>query len=465
MVNVHLGLLASAILSPAAFAVMSMRQPSARRSAIAASTISLATLIGAVVVGTSTMAPMSLDNLASAPAIAFAAIMLAAFIAAPKTDVTGRQCALTLCSVAGTLIVYCAGDPWLSFTGFAIATAPVIVASSRLKGGSSRAHTQPALVLCASLVLLAAGVALMPTASGNPSLQACAFVLITTSALMRSGVFPFHSWLITACERSATLPLIALISGQLGVVVITRLALPAFPDPGDLALPVLSDLALVGTLFTAFVALGERAPRRIVALISASQTGFIISGLQTRNQTGITGALLHWLVVAVTTAGLLMILRSVEVRFGDLPAQQFAGVGVRVPRLSAFFMIFGLALIGLPGTLGFCAEDLLFHGALEAHPYLGLALPLATALSAIQLLRLFSSIFWGRDVRSVPAVSDALWRERWAFTAAILFLIATGLVPRPFVRSRSAAAHTLISVVVPPPVQRTKIALARPSHP
>ncbi|MBK7085452.1 MAG: hypothetical protein IPH53_12640 [Flavobacteriales bacterium] len=36
------------------------------------------------------------------------------------------------------------------------------------------------------------------------------------------------------------------------------------------------------------------------------------------------------------------------------------------PRLAVFFLIFGLALIGLPGTLGFIAEDLLFHGALNA---------------------------------------------------------------------------------------------------
>ena len=464
MVNVHLVLLVSAVLSPAAFAVMSMRQPSGRRTAIVASAISLAALIGAVL-APSTAAPLSFDNLASAPAIAFAAIMVAVFIAAPKADVTGRECALTLCAIAGTLLVYSARDPWVLFIGFAIATVPVIIACSKLGAGTARAHTRPALVLGASVTLLGVGVALMRFGAANSNVETLAFVLITTSALMRSGVFPFHSWLITACERSSMLPLIALISGQLGAVVITRLALPAFPDASHLALPVLSDLALVGTLFTAFVAMGERAPRRIVALISASQTGFIVSGLETRTSTGITGALVHWLVVVVTTVGLLVILRSLEARCGHLPTQQFAGIGARTPRLATFFLIFGLGLIGLPGTLGFCAEDLLFHGALEAHPYLGVALPLATALSAIQLLRLFSSIFLGRHTRSVPIIADALARERWVFATAVLFLVATGLVPQPIIRSRAAAAHTLDSIVVSPPVHRTFIASVAAQHP
>jgi NADH-quinone oxidoreductase subunit M len=400
MVSLHLVLLVSAILSPAVVAARSMRQPSGRRSAIIAAAVSLAALIGAVVVSTAATAPLSLDTIASAPALAFAAIMLAVFVSAPKADVSGRETALTLCAMTGTLIVYCAGDPSLLFFGFVVATVPIILACSKWENGSARAHTRPALVLGASVLLLGAGVALMQFRGGNPNLETFAFVLITTAALMRSGVFPFHSWLITACEGTRTLPLIALLSGQLGLVIITRLALPAFPDSSHLALPVLSNLALIGTLFTAFIALGERTPKRIVALISASQTGFIISGLETRTQTGITGALMHWLVVAVSTAGLLMILRCLEVRCGNLMVQRFAGIGARAPRLSAFFLILGLTLIGLPGTLGFCAEDLLFHGALEAHPYLGVALPLATALSAIQLLRLFSSIFFGPEYES-----------------------------------------------------------------
>jgi NADH-quinone oxidoreductase subunit M len=44
------------------------------------------------------------------------------------------------------------------------------------------------------------------------------------------------------------------------------------------------------------------------------------------------------------------------------------GLAIRAPRLATFFLIGALALIGLPGTVGYNAEDLLFHGALQSHP-------------------------------------------------------------------------------------------------
>ena len=96
---------------------------------------------------------------------------------------------------------------------------------------------------------------------------------------------------------------------------------------------------------------------------------------------------------------------------------------------------------------------------------LRIALPLATALSAIQLLRLFSWIFLGRHIRAVPAVADALARERWAFTAAAVFLITAGLVPQPVIASRAAAAHVLDSLVGPPTGERAGLASVAVRHP
>src|SRR5262249_4251926 len=58
------------------------------------------------------------------------------------------------------------------------------------------------------------------------------------------------------------------------------------------------------------------------------------------------------------------------------------------PRLAVSFAIFGLALVGLPGTLSFCSEDLLIHGTLMSHPLPGLFLSIATAMNAVSVFRL-----------------------------------------------------------------------------
>ena len=132
-----------------------------------------------------------------------------------------------------------------------------------------------------------------------------------------------------------------------------------------------------------------------------------------------------------------------EAGFGAVAADWPLGLAVRAPRLAVFFLVCGLALIGLPGTLGYCAEDLLFHGALESHPLLGVALPLATALNAVHIMRLFGVLFLGVLPKDVPNVPDVLVRERWALSAFVVFLVACGIVPRLLLATAVPAAETM----------------------
>jgi NADH-quinone oxidoreductase subunit M len=375
-------------------------------------------------------------------------VMLALFFAAPKRDVSGVDCSAMLLSLSGTLTVYCAQDTRLMFAGFVCAALPFLMRPWTSAVSSAHLYARPRLVLGVSVFLF--GLALISmTVTDNRTALTAAFAMITVAAIMRNGIFPFHSWLVTAADEGKPLAFAALVSGQTGAFVIARLALPMFPEAAQVALPLISDIALVGSLFTAFLALGERVPRRILGLLIASQSGFIISGLESRTVEGTTGALLHWVVVAVSTAGITIVLRCIEVRCGDLLRERFAGIGTKAPRLAVFFLIFGLALVGLPGTLGFCTEDLLFHGALESHPFVGIALPVATAISAIQILRLFAWLFLGRSSTRVPAISDALPRERLAFAAITSFLVISGLVPSALVASRVASAEKIVSALTP----------------
>ena len=121
----------------------------------------------------------------------------------------------------------------------------------------------------------------------------------------------------------------------------------------------------------------------------------------------------------------------------------FLGLGYHAPRLGVFFTIAVLALVGLPGTLGFVAEDLLFHGSLESHPLLGVGLPLATALNAITGLRLMATLFLGKRGLHVAAISDALPRERWALTLPVVLLVAGGLAPGIWVALRTPSADSI----------------------
>jgi len=149
-------------------------------------------------------------------------------------------------------------------------------------------------------------------------------------------------------------------------------------------------------------------------------------------------------VVTAASSGLIAIVRILEVRVMDVTnPESDLGLAVRAPRLATFFLICGLALIGLPGTLGYCAEDLLFHGALASHPILGVTLLVATAFNAINLVRLYSVLFLGVLPKHVIDIPDALPRERWPLTACVVFLIAGGILPGKIIPWREDAAHEI----------------------
>jgi NADH-quinone oxidoreductase subunit M len=203
--------------------------------------------------------------------------------------------------------------------------------------------------------------------------------------------------------------------------------------------PVLSYLALATAPYVAIRALTENSPRRLLAFIALSQSASILAGLESRTAEGVTGALVHWFVVTVSTMGLFGILRLLEVRFGEnLTASKHFGLAEHAPRMAVSFVVFGLALVGLPGTLSYCSDELLMHGTLMSHPIFGLLIPIATAMNAVSVFRLFTRLFLGKRRTGFTVMADALPRERWILAAGVLFVVLGGLFPNVIVSRLSA---------------------------
>lgn len=378
---------------------------------------------------------MFLFDLFSLVSIAYyALLMLIILAAAPRQDFSGARARQDLAWVTlGTIVAYVAASPWLFVAGWTASLVPVW--RDRTYGVAAK------MVNAMSVAALAIGFSVAPG-------QSSAFLFLLLAVIMRKGIVPFQFWIPAAFE-GGSLPVLSLIlNGHLGAFLVIRFAVPMFPEAAGQYLSLLGILAILTSLYGAIVALVSRKPRRTLALLCASQAAFILAGLENRNVEGITGALVHWWVVAFATATLLAVYRSLEARSSEaVEPGGYLGYGYHAPRLAVFFAVGALALIGLPGTLGFAAEDLLFHGALESHPLLGVALPLATALNAITALRLFAVLFLGRRGIHVPAIADALPRERWALSVPVALLVAGGVVPSLVVSLRSPLAGQMAALL------------------
>jgi NAD(P)H-quinone oxidoreductase subunit 5 len=208
---------------------------------------------------------------------------------------------------------------------------------------------------------------------------------------------------------------------------------------------MMSVIFCVCALLAGVRAFAERRPRRVVNLVLISVASMALAGFASLEPKGVVGGVLVAIMFVIAGSGIRFVLRALETRTHLVEdPHEHLGLGQKAPRLSFFFLVFGLALVGIPGTLGFVAEDLLFHGALHVLPIIGIALPLATALNAIHLLRTWHLVFNGRLPKDVASIPDALPREYWPLLIAMLLLVAQGLAPQMIIDLATPATERII---------------------
>ncbi len=374
----------------------------------------------------------------------FSCLTFGAIVLLPRRDSEAGTMAGILVLLGSTLLAYSTGNLLVLLVAWILSIVPFLWAGW-LRSGKWRPmvgllSSSLAIALAIGFMIARTGVSSISHLKGQSPGGVVAFTLLIVAAIFRKGIIPAQAWVADAAESGPLVPTALLLNGHFGALLVVKLIVPLFPETDHL-FPVLSYLAMATAVFVAIRALAENSPRRLLAFLALSQSACILSGLESRTAEGITGALVHWVVVTVSTVGLFGILRLLEVRFGEnLSASKHLGLAEHAPRLAVSFAILGLALVGLPGTLGFCSQDLLIQGTLTSHPLTGLLLPVATAMNAVSFFRLFSRLFLGKRRTGFTVMADALPRERWMLAATVLFVVFGGLFPNTIVIQHSAEA-------------------------
>jgi NADH-quinone oxidoreductase subunit M len=387
--------------------------------------------------------------------VLYSCLTLGSTLTLARRDCTPGTMSGILFLLGSTLLAYSTDDLRVLLAAWIASAVPFLFA--RWCGAQS---WRPKAALLLSSFVLALAVVLIASRSHATSIAALSrqspggmavFGLLVAAVIFRKGICPAHAWVADAAEGGPAIPTALLLNGHFGAMLAARLIVPLFPNTARDVFPLLSYLALATALYVAVRALTENSPRRLLAYLALSQSACILAGLESRTVEGVTGALVHWYVVTVSTMGLFAILRLLEVRFGEnLTASSHLGLAAHAPRLAVFFIVFGLALVGLPGTLSFCSQDLLIHGTLASHPQTGLLLPIATAMNAVTVFRLFARLFLGKRKTGFTIMADALPRERWILTAGVLFVVLGGLFPNAIVARRAAQAEAVEQAIHAP---------------
>jgi NADH-quinone oxidoreductase subunit M len=375
----------------------------------------------------------------------YSCLTLGAICLLPHRDCSAAAIGGILLMLGSTLLAYSAENLLVLLAAWILSALPFFVPrwfqAPSWRPRAALAFSALALALAVTAIAAGAHTVSIARLNGRSPGGMAAFGCLIAAVILRKGILPAQSWIADAAEGSPGIPSALLFSGHFGALLVAKLIVPLFGAATVAFFPAMSYLAMATALYVAIRGLSESSPRRLLAFIALSQSAAILAGLESRTAEGITGALVHWYVVTISTVGLFGILRLLEVRFGEnLTTRTHLGLAGHAPRLAVSFAVFGLALVGLPGTLSFCSQDLLIHGTLQSHPLTGLLLPIATAMNAVSIFRLFTRLFLGKRRTGFTAKVDALPRERWVLAAGMVFVVLGGLFPNLIVAKRSAEA-------------------------
>jgi NAD(P)H-quinone oxidoreductase subunit 4 len=187
-------------------------------------------------------------------------------------------------------------------------------------------------------------------------------------------------------------------------------------------------------------AFAQQNLKRRLAYSSISHMGFILVGLASFNDLGVSGAVLQMLSHGLIAAALFFLAGVTYDRTHTLMMDEMGGIAKIMPKAFALMTAAAMASLALPGMSGFVSELNIFLGITTSDVYASNFKIVMICLAAvgviitpIYLLSTLRQVFYGQPNLALHLdkyVSDAKPREVFIAVCLIVPIVAIGFYPK-----------------------------------
>jgi len=364
---------------------------------------------------------------------------------------------LMLCLYSAQIGVFAAQDLLLFFFMWELELIPVYLLIS-IWGGPKRLYAATKFILytaLGSIFILVVGLAMAfygDTTTFNMAEMGMkqypiAFELLAYAGFLiafgvKLPIFPLHTWLPDA-HGEASAPVSMVLAGvllKMGGYALIRFNIEMLPNAHVYFAPLLAVLGVVGIVYGAMAAFAQQNLKRRLAYSSISHMGFILVGLASFNDLGVSGAVLQMLSHGLIAAALFFLAGVTYDRTHTLMMDEMGGIAKIMPKAFALMTAAAMASLALPGMSGFVSELNIFLGITTSDVYasnfkivmIGLA-AVGVIITPIYLLSTLRQVFYGQPNLALHLdkyVSDAKPREVFIAVCLIVPIVAIGLYPK-----------------------------------
>ena len=264
---------------------------------------------------------------------------------------------------------------------------------------------------------------------------------------IKAPLWPLHTWLPDAA-KSATPGTSVLLLGVLdkvGTFGMIRYCVELFPDASRTFTPLIITLAVISIIYGAFLAIGQKDIKSLIAFTSISHFGFITLGIFAMTTQSNSGATLYMFNHGISTAALFLTAGWMISRRSSSTIADFGGLQRVTPILAWSFFIAGLSSLALPGLSSFVSEFLVLVGTYTRYPVAAVIATFGIILAALYILIPVQKALHGPTAAGNENLPDLNRREIAAIAPVIALIVALGFYPKPALEIINPAAQVTIT--------------------
>jgi NAD(P)H-quinone oxidoreductase subunit 4 len=226
---------------------------------------------------------------------------------------------------------------------------------------------------------------------------------------VKLAIFPMHTWLPDA-HGEASAPVSMILAGvllKMGAYGLIRLNLEILSDAHVYFAPVLAILGVVNIIYGALNSFAQSNMKRRLAYSSVSHMGFVLLGIASFTDLGISGAMLQMISHGLIASLLFFLAGMTYDRTHTMAMDEMGGIGQAMPKVFTLFTVAALASLALPGMSGFVGELSVFVGIATSDVYSTTFCTVTVFLAAvgviltpIYLLDLLRQVFYSTSIAS-----------------------------------------------------------------
>ena len=299
----------------------------------------------------------------------------------------------------------------------------------------------------------------------NESTQVWLFLAFLLAFAVKVPMWPVHTWLPdahTEAPAGGSVVLAALML-KLGVYGFLRFSMPITPLACEKLAWLMIMLSLIAIVYIGLIAIVQSDMKKLIAYSSIAHMGFatlgcfmvydIVHHMRTLQDAymSLEGSVIQIIAHAFGSGAMFLGVGLLSDRFYNHSRliKDYGGVANTMPIFAAFFMLFAMSNVGLPGTAGFVGEFMVVMSAFQTHFWVAFFAALTLILSASYTLFMYKRVFYGPIGNTyVAQFQDITWTEKVNYILLAAGVFFVGLYPQPIINVlRVTIGHLLLQSI------------------